>query len=342
MISVKREGVLLAPTDLFFENKAVLNPGIYQEGNTVHVVYRAINDQFVSHLGYAKLEGPTKVAERWNQPFMAPKLRYEKCGLEDPRIVKIDDTIYMTYVAHDGKNAVSAYAAGPDLFSLKKEGIISPKIQYKEAGKLFHYSKLKDDYYFFESFYQEYGGKNILIWHKDVIFFPEKINNKFVMMQRILPDIQIAEVENLEDLADYYFWVKYLMELSDHVLLEGKYGFEARHVGGGCPPIKTDDGWLVIFHGTEESNKKRIYHASAVLLDLENPQKIIGRLRTPLISPQEEYELTGQVNNVIFPTGTATFDDRLYIYYGAADCHIAVASVSLKELINELLNNPPE
>lgn len=342
MIQVKREGVILEPTELGFENKSVLNPGILQEGNTVHLVYRAINDEFISSLGYAKLNGPTTIEERWTKPFMSPKFRYESCGMEDPRLVKIDGQIYMTYVAHDGKNALVAYAEGDNILNLKKQGIISPRQSYKVGGKLFQYSKLKDDYYFFESYYQEYAGKNVLIWDKDAFFFPEKINGKFVFVHRILPDIQLAYVEDIGNLQDEYFWIKNLMELSGNVILEGRYGFEARHIGGGCPPIKTDKGWLMIFHGTEESNQRRIYSATAALLDLENPQKILGRLRQPLFSPHDEYELNGLVNNVVFPTGTAQFDNRLYIYYGAADKHIAAVSVDINELVAELLNNPPE
>jgi predicted GH43/DUF377 family glycosyl hydrolase len=339
MIKVQRAGKILAPTNLSFETKAVLNPGIYQEGNNVHMVYRAVDNEGVSSLGYARLEGPVTVAVRWDKPFLYPKLKAEKCGIEDPRLTKIGDTIYMTYVVHDGKNAISAFSSGNDLFSLTRGHTISPKIPYKEAGKIFAFSKLKDDYYFFQSFYQEYGGKNVLIWHKDCILFPEKINNSFLMLHRILPDIQLLKFEDLSELKDKYFWVFNLMNLSKNVLLEGEHGFESRHVGGGCPPIKTEAGWLIIYHSAQEFNNKRVYYACAALLDLNDPLKVIARLPYPLISPQADYELTGSVNNVVFPTGTAQFGEDLYIYYGAADSYIAAASVNIKELIAELQAN---
>lgn len=337
MIKVKREGIILEPTKNKFESKSVLNPGILQEGKTVHLVYRAIAKNFTSSLGYARLDGPTRVVERWSKPFCTPKYSYEKRGIEDPHIVKIGDTIYMTYVVHDGKNALIAYSYGKDLFRLKRGGIISPTMPYGKAGKLFKYSKLKDDYYFFEAFYRRYGGKSIKIWNKDGFLFPEKINDKFVLVHRILPDMQLVYFDNFKQLKDEYFWIDYLMNLSKYVMLEGVHGFENRHVGGGAPPVKTKKGWLAIYHGTHEVNKKRIYRAGAALFDLAKPTKLIARLPYPLLTPEKEYELTGHVGNVVFPTGTAIFKDKLYVYYGAADTYIAVASVKLESLIKELL-----
>ncbi|MEI8360824.1 MAG: pesticidal protein Cry7Aa [bacterium] len=341
MINVEKLGLLLEPTANLFESRAVLNPAVYQEGNDVHIIYRAIDDKYVSSLGYAKLQGPTTIVERWDKPFMSPKIKAESMGIEDPRIVRIDGIFYMTYVAHDGKNAVSYLASGDNLFELGRDGLISPKIPYKEAGEIFRYQKLKDDYYFFEAFYKEYGGKNVLIWHKDSILFPEKINGEFKMLQRILPDIQLIGFEDFGSLKEKYFWINYLLnDLASSVVLEGQLSFEGRNIGGGCPPIRTKDGWLVIYHGVQESNEKRVYRACAALLDLNNPQKLIAKLPYPLFEPGNEAENVGLVNNVVFPTGTALFGDDLYIYYGAADTRIAVAKVSLESLLSELKNNP--
>lgn len=337
MIKVRREGAILEPTKNKFENLSVLNPGVFQDGKKVHLIYRAINRGYISSLGYAKLDGPVKVVERWNRPFLAPKYSYEKKGIEDPRIVKIGDTFYITYVAHDGKNALIAYAYGKDLFKLKRGGIISPNITYAKAGKLFKYSKLKDDYYFFESFYKNYGGKNIKVWDKDGFLFPLKFHDKFILVHRILPDIQLVYFKDFRQLKDEYFWVDYLMNLAKHVMLEGAHGFEARNVGGGAPPVKTDYGWLMIYHGTEESNKRRIYRAGAALYSLEHPRKLIARLPYSLFSPEQDYEIHGHVSQVVFPTGTSIFNGRLYIYYGAADSRIAVVSVSLDGLLKELM-----
>jgi len=339
MIKVKKNGVLLTPGQNNFDAHSVLNPAVWQEGEKIHLIYRAINPDGISSLGYAELDGPLKIAARWDKPFIEQNSREEKKGVEDPRLVRIDGTFYLTYVAHDGFNAVSGLRLGPDLFNLKKNGIISPKIRYRDAGKLFSYTKLKDDYYFFASFYERYSGRNILVWHKDMIFFPEKINGQFVLLQRILPDIQLLRFDDPSQLKDKYFWLYQLIHLSENVILEGEHGFENRNIGGGAVPIKTKDGWLVIYHGVQENNRKRIYSAGAALFNLADPSRLIARLPYPLFSPTEDYELVGTVNNVVFPTGTALFGDDLYIYYGAADKYIATAVVSFSGLLAEILKH---
>lgn len=339
MVNVTKLGVVLRPTELPFEKKAVLNPAVYQEGDNVHVIYRAIDDDFVSCLGYAKLDSANQVIERWDKPFMSPKLRCESKGIEDPRIVKIENTFYMTYVVHDGKHAISAFSCGDNILDLSRGHVISPKIPYKDAGKMFSYTKLKDEYYFFESFYQKYNGPSVYIWHKDCILFPEKIDGRYAMLQRILPDIQMVYFDDWSQLKDKYFWINNLMHLSENVVLEGMHGFESRHVGGGVPPIKTEAGWLMIYHGAIELNKKRTYHAGAALLDLQRPEKVIARLPYPLFSPTEKFEIEGTVNDVVFPTGAAVFGQDIIIYYGAADTLVAAAKVNLQELIDELLKN---
>jgi beta-1,2-mannobiose phosphorylase / 1,2-beta-oligomannan phosphorylase len=337
MLKVKREGILLRPTKIAFEDLATLNPGVYQDGDYVHVLYRAVNKRNVSSIGYAKLKGPMEIIERWEKPIFKPQYDYEKRGLEDPRITKFGNELLMTYVAHDGKNAQIAYMRGKDVFDLKRGGIISPQITYKRAAKLMSFSKIKDDYFWFSSYYEKYAGKNVLIWEKDGVFFPEKIRGKFALLHRILPDIQQARVENLEMYKDAEYWHNHLHHIGQHVVLEKTFGWEERHVGAGAPPIKTKYGWLLIYHGAAERNKGRIYNAGAALLDLKDPKKVLARLPYPILRPDEEYEHHGQVSNVVFPTGTAIFHGRLFIYYGAADTYIAVASVGFNALLKELL-----
>jgi predicted GH43/DUF377 family glycosyl hydrolase len=108
------------------------------------------------------------------------------------------------------------------------------------------------------------------------------------------------------------------------------------YLGAGCPPIETEDGWLLIYHGVEETSIGRTYHAEAAMLQIDNPQIEISRLKEPLFSPTKDWEKDGEVNNVVFPTGFALFEKDLYIYYGAADRHIAVAKVNIEELKLEL------
>jgi len=336
MVSVKRKGVILEATELEFENQAVLNPTVVQQGNTLHLFYRAVKEGNYSSIGYCKLEGTLNVVERRKSPILFPEFDYEKHGIEDPRIVYLDGTYYLFYTAYDGKNALVAYATSKDLKTWKKHGLISPQISYNEARDYFSLSKLKEKYRFFVSYYKDIVAEDVLLWEKDTFLFPKKINNQFVLFVRILPDIQIIYFEDFKQLTLDY-WKNYLKTLGDHVVLEPKYGYESRNIGAGAPLIETQRGWLMIYHSVEDSNKGKVYHASAALLDKKNPTKVIGRLKEPFFSPKKDYEKFGDVNNVVFPTGTAIFDDKLYIYYGAADKRICVVSVKLSKLLNELL-----
>ena len=336
MVQVQKLGVVLEPTDNLFEKKAVLNPGIWQDGSRVYVFYRAVDEDFCSTIGYAVLDGPTNVVERWDRPILWGTAPYETKGMEDPRIVKIGKTFYFFYVAHDGKNALTAYATSKDLKTFAKQGIISPRIPYSEFRDLSNELQLKDAYSLFASYYQEEAGHDVLVWHKDVFPFPRKIGERYALLHRILPDIQVAFFDNFRQLKKQEFWIQHLKTLPEHVVLENKHWFESRSIGGGCPPIETEEGWLIIFHTVEARNKGRVYHACAALLDKENPLKVIGRLHEPLFSPTEEWEKAGFVSNVVFPTGSTVFGDTLYIYYGAADQRIAVAAVNIKELLSEI------
>jgi predicted GH43/DUF377 family glycosyl hydrolase len=338
MIKVRREGVILRPSRREFENLSVYNPGIYQNGQDVHIFYRAQSKDFMSSIGYARLEGPTKVVERLKEPLYVPKYKYESKGIEDPRITKVKDTYYMTYVAHDGINAVIAYAYGKNLLKLRRGGIISTKMTYHKAGKLFVHSHLKDKYYFFDTWYEK-DNKDIIVWEKDGVLFPEKINGKYALLHRILPDIQVVYFKDFDELKNQKFWEDYFRDLAKHVVMEIEYGFEARHIGAGAPPIKTSKGWLLIYHAVRPRNVGRIYTAGAALLSLANPKKVIARLPYPLIEPKRRGERFGHVHNVVFPTGTAQFGKRLYIYYGSADSYVSAASVNLDDLLKELMRH---
>ncbi len=338
MIEVKKEGILLSKTSFSFENEGVLNPATIQEGEYIHLFYRAVRKGNFSTIGYCKLKGPLTVEERLDSPLLFPQFDYESHGVEDPRIVKIDDLYYLTYTAYDGKNASGALATSKDLHSFEKYGIIVSQVTYEE---FIHLAMCKE---FINEKYARYNQpspawkhhKKILLWDKNVIFFPRRIDNKLYFLHRIKPDIQIACVNDLEELSKP-FWENYFLHFENNIALTPKHDHEVSYIGGGCPPIETKEGWLLIYHGVHDTIKGYVYTACAALMDLDNPLKEIARLPYPLFTPVEEWELKGEVNNVCFPSGTALFDDTLYIYYGAADERIACASVSLSELVAELL-----
>jgi beta-1,2-mannobiose phosphorylase / 1,2-beta-oligomannan phosphorylase len=338
MISVRKEGIIIQKSNLDFENEDVMNPAIIQEDEYVHVFYRAVSKDNFSSIGYLKLHGPLTIHERKAIPFIASEYEYESHGVEDPRIVKIEDTYYLTYTAYDGVNALGALATSKDLKNFEKKGIITPQVTFVEFNKTANKNEILNEKY--ERFNDRIllpneVDESVLLWDKNLIFFPRKINNEFYFLHRIKPDIQIAHVKNIEDLTEK-FWNDYLINFQNQILMTSKYEHEVSYIGGGCPPIETKNGWLIIYHGVRDTIEGYVYSACAAMLDLKNPNIEISRLPYPLFEPDQTWELHGEVINVCFPTGTAQFEDTLYIYYGAADESIACASLNLPELLNEL------
>lgn len=344
MVAVKKEGILLNKTELGFENEGVLNPAVISDGNRIHLFYRAVSKGNYSSIGYCRLNGPLTVEERFDTPVLFPQFDYEIQGVEDPRITKIEELYYLTYTAYDGINALGALAVSNDLINWNKLGIVVPQITYAEFSRLAGSKGAINEKYLRYNVQEqktETKNKNIFIWDKNVIFFPRKINDKLYFLHRVRPDIQIVAVNNLEELTTE-FWQNYFLHLEESIVLSPKFKHEVSYIGGGCPPIETEYGWLLIYHGVHDTIKGYVYSACAALLDLENPQQEIARLPYALFKPEYEWELKGEVNNVCFPTGTVLVGDLLYIYYGAADERIACSSLSLAGLLQELLENKKE
>ena len=225
-----------------------------------------------------------------------------------------------------------------NLKEFQKIGIITPKITYVNFDKIANSNQQLNEKYlrFNDRILQDQESDNaVLLWDKNVMFFPRKINNEFYFLHRIKPDIQLAHVPSIAHLTEA-FWTNYLTHFQSQIILTSKYDHEVSYIGGGSPPIETAIGWLIIYHGVKDTIDGYVYAACAALLDLNNPYKEISRLPYPLFEPDQPWELHGEVINVCFPTGTAQFDDTLYIYYGAADESIACASLNLPELLNEL------
>lgn len=342
MVSVKRDGIILRKTALDFESEGVLNPAVIQDRGKIHLFYRALARNNFSSIGYCILSDYKTIETRLSIPVIIPEFEYEKHGVEDPRIVKIDHLFYITYTSYDGVNALGTLAVSENLTSWQKQGIIVPKIPYNKFRFLSESKgEIGEKYKRFNKLSSAHKkDKEIFLWDKNVIFFPRRINGKLYFLHRIRPDIQIAGIESIEDLNPD-FWKDYFLHFKEHIVLSPKYEHEVSYIGGGCPPIETKHGWLLIYHGVHDTIEGYVYSACAALLDLNNPEKEISRLPYPLFKPEEEWEKKGEVNNVCFPTGAIVEGDTLHVYYGAADQRIAVASLSISELLKELLRYTP-
>ena len=301
--------------------------------------YRAVRHDNYSTIGYCQLKD-NKVIKRLSRPVLVPEYDYEKQGVEDPRIVFQGGAYYLFYTAFDGRNALGAYATSSDLVNFTKHGIITPQISYREVmGIIGRNKNVPKRYFHYARNALRRNGPDVLLWDKDVFIFPKKINNSFWLVHRIMPSIQIATFKNFSELTTEY-WRDYFKAFEKHTLLDPHYRFENHKIGGGCPPIETEAGWLFIYHSVGRIFLRKRYYAAVALLDYHNPRKVIARLPYPLFSPSSSWERKGNVKNVVFPSGAVVRDKRLYIYYGAADKLIAAKSVDLAELLTELAKNP--
>ncbi|MBU0683864.1 MAG: glycosidase, partial [Candidatus Omnitrophica bacterium] len=154
--------------------------------------------------------------------------------------------------------------------------------------------------------------------NKNSFFFPEKINGKYVLVHRIPPHIWIAYSDDMIN------WE------NQKVLLSPKFEWEYFKIGGGAPPIKTKDGWILIYHGVDRTMQ---YRLGIALLDLKDPGKVIGRSEKPFLEPETDYEIHGVVPNVTFTCGAVTINDTLFLYYGGADTVVCVATAEIKDVL---------
>jgi predicted GH43/DUF377 family glycosyl hydrolase len=168
---------------------------------------------------------------------------------------------------------------------------------------------------------------------RDVILFPEKIAGQYVMLHRPdrwrepshatnAPGIRIAFSD------DPLWWEE------SALLATPQQPWESLKIGGNAPPIRTERGWLVLYHGVDEDI---VYRVGALLLDLDDPTRVLARTRDPILEPETEYERKGVVDNVVFPCGNVVIAGRLFVYYGAADRCVGVAACRLDELTACLL-----
>lgn len=309
-----------------WESRATFNPAAIYEGGKVHILYRAIGDSDTSVLGYASSSEGFEIQERLNWPVYIPREPFEGAavsvtepspitwsytsggggygGCEDPRLTRLDDRIFMTYVAYDGRSGPRAA-----LSWIKAQDFLD---------KIWRWSK--------PVLISPPGLVN-----KNISILPEKINGKYVIFHRIFPDIYINMVDDL----DFDGQTKWLT--SQFKIRSRPDSWDSRKIGAGPPPIKTEEGWLLIYHGVDESDEYR-YKIGAMLLDLDDPTKVIARCKEPVLSPEAWYENEGLKYGVIYPCGAVVLKGRLIVYYGSADKFVSAAWASLDEFIERLLH----
>lgn len=177
----------------------------------------------------------------------------------------------------------------------------------------------------FESYKRE--GLMLAPTNKDVAIFPEKIGGHYYTLHRPVPE-GIGQPEMwLASSPDLIHWGnhKFLMGLRDGL-------WDDQRIGAGCVPIKTDSGWLILYHGADHSN---LYCMGAALLDLEHPEKVIARLEEPFLIPEAPYEMSGFFGRVVFACGAVIKDGQVNMYYGVSDDSMASVTFELSTLMEQ-------
>lgn len=172
--------------------------------------------------------------------------------------------------------------------------------------------------------------------NKDGVLFPEKIKGQYVRLDRPI-GLGVGSI-----------WISYSNDLyswgHSKVLISPRWGYwDSYRVGASAPPIRTECGWLEIYHGVQMTSSGPIYRVGTVLLDLKEPARVIARCNVPLLSPRENYERVGDVNNVVFACGAIVEKDgKVKMYYGAADTCVCVATAKMDDIIKWTLNEVRE
>lgn len=334
--------ILVPRQDSGWEGCQVRNPAAVFHEDRVHLFYTAADNMTKDHtlrLGHAVSTDGFHFERISMDPVITPSMTefqgFDAGGVEDPRCVKIDDTFYMTYMARVVPYAQFQYY-GVRREDMPENAGVTWTENFRRGGLLVS----KD----LKNFKRCGPITSDQFYDANVILFPEKINGKFVMMHRpsVLhpscpdkerPGISICFSDDLQNWHD------------DKVLIYPQYKWEGK-IGGSAPPIKTDEGWLTIYHSVEypqpgdsswNTDFKFCYRASVMLLDLEEPWKVIARSSEYIMEPETNFERYGTMNNVVFPTGNVVLGDDLFVYYGCADTVCGVATVPVQELLDYVL-----
>ncbi len=311
-----------------WESEGTFNPAVVEDDEgIIHLLYRAIGRDGISRIGYAQSKDGVHFTKRskspvfeassglglpnsetFDSPMIYSHLMYTSGGgwggSEDPRTVRIGDKVYMTYVAFEGWGSMRIALTSISLedfkngrWKWKKPQLISP------PGRL---------------------NKNWLI-------FPEKINGKYVILHGIAPKVMVEYVDSLDNFDGHIESTR--PEGAPQPGRKGKWDGLLR--GAGPPPVKTDLGWLLLYHAIDETDSSR-YKLGAMVLDKNDPTKVLYRSAHPILSPDVHYENHGKPG-VVYASGMVVRGDDLYIYYGGADKVVCVATTSLAKLLKYLV-----
>ncbi|MBI2476307.1 MAG: hypothetical protein HYV67_03625 [Candidatus Taylorbacteria bacterium] len=305
-----------------WESQGTFNPGaIEDDDGNIHLLYRAVGSDGVSRVGYASSKDGFHFGEGAAYPvFAMPNPRSKALyglrrhdfvlypsggswgGAEDPRLVRFDGRVYLTFNAFDGWDFVRigvASVAEKDFFA--KRWTWSKPLFVSSPNEI----------------------------NKNWVLFPEKIGGRFAILHTVSPDVVVDYVDRLEDLATGQRVIKSRFSHS-----EPQAGWDSFRRGVGPPPLKTEKGWLVLYHAISKKEPGR-YKLGALLLDLNDPRKVIAKAPEPFLAPDRWYENDFKPG-VVYACGAVIKDGTLFVYYGGGDKYVCVATAPLKKIFKML------
>jgi predicted GH43/DUF377 family glycosyl hydrolase len=286
---------VIAPQGDEWESAGTFNPAVISHDGQIVMLYRAQDRNGTSRLGYATSTDGIRFVRR-PEPILSPETEYEKSGgLEDPRLVKIDDTYYLTYTGYNKTDAQLCLATSKDLVHWDRKGVILPA----------------------------YRGRWNVGWTKAGAIVPEKIDGKYWMyFLGTAPDK--TDQMGVASSPDLIHWTDAL----DVPVLPRRPGrFDSRVVEPGPPPIVTADAITLIYNGADDA---LVYRTGVARFDRTDPRRVLSRTDTPVFAPEADWEKVGQVPNVVFVEGMVLHDGRWLFYYGGADKYVGVAEAAAR------------
>lgn len=303
-----------------WEAMATFNPAALALDDRIYLLYRAQGHNGHSVLGYAASSDGITIDERLEEPIYDPVQTYETPkatptgiirypylsgggtgGCEDPRITRIDDRLYLIYTAFNGMQP-----PGVALTSIAVEDFLAKRFNWKKPRLISRYGYIQ----------------------KNWVIFPEKIDGKIAILHNVTPRIMIELVDKIE--AETLVIDSCPPRQSDNA-----HRWDNIVRGAGAPPMRTEHGWLVLYHAMDSRDPNK-YKVGAMLLDIDHPEVVLARSPEPILEPEEHYENHGLKWGVVFVCGAVIKDKTLFVYYGASDKTVAVATAPIEQFLRDL------
>jgi predicted GH43/DUF377 family glycosyl hydrolase len=318
-----------------WENLAVFNPAAWyeEEKGLVLMLYRAAeaHPEYKCYFGLAVSNDGYHFERVSDESAIGPSVDgFDASTIQDPRMVKIGEWYYITYAARHfpfgqfwkPKEEQYRPPSCPEAFprALRDNATSTGLLLTKDFKTFIRAGRITDP----------------VLDDRDVVLFPERIGGKYVMMHRPLE--WVGKRYGVEHASAWISSAKDVLGFrKSKLLIKAKYDWEAGKLGINTPPIRTEHGWLTLYHAV---GADKYYRLGALLLDPEDPSRVLHRTPEWIMQSEAEYEIEGYYPGCVFPCGKVVIGETLFVYYGAADKYVCLATCKLQELLDHLLSCP--